>query len=124
MLFGEGRLVWDKPITDGDHRDLRRFCRSVQAGHIVHIWSPSNNNWNGHWVVANGDGTICGVNNGEFFADEAEKGVTVKKNYTKTSTLFEQFIGYSNEWTDKVGQTRRTKACMTIIDPMTMPSRM
>ena len=40
----------------------------------------------------NGDGTICGVNNGEFTADKAEKRLAVQKDYTKTSTLFEQFV--------------------------------
>jgi len=124
LLFGDGVLVWDKPITAADHRDLRRLCKSVQAGFIVHIWSPANSNWNGHWVVANGDGSICGVNNGEFTAAEAENHLAVQKNYTKTSTLFEQFVGYSNEWTDKSGAKKRTKACMAVIDPMTMPNRM
>lgn len=127
LLFGEGTLVWDKPITPADHAQLQIICRSVQAGHIAHIWSPSNSNWNGHWVIANGDGTICGVNNGEFKADESEKGVAIQKNYTKLSTLFEQFVDYSNEWTDNSSGKavqKRTKACMAIIDPMQMPTRM
>jgi hypothetical protein len=123
LLFGPGVLIWDKPIADADHAQLKRLCKTVSAGHIVHIWSPSNNNWNGHWVVANGDGTICGVNNGEFTADTAEKGLAVQKDYTKTSTLFEQFVGYSNEWTDGSGVKKRTRACMAVIDPMMMPNR-
>ena len=126
LLFGQGRLVWDKPITDSDHVELRRVCNAVMAGHIVHIWSPSNNNWNGHWVVTNGDGTICGVNNGEFEGHEAELHVAVQKDYTKTSTLFEQFVGYSNAWTDNSSGTpveKRTKACMAVFDPMTLPNR-
>jgi hypothetical protein len=126
LLFGQGRKVWDKPITDADHRELRRVCTSVLSGHIVHIWSPSNNNWNGHWVVANGDGTICGVNNGEFQADVAEKRMDVQKDYTKTSTLFEQFVGYSNAWTDQSSGKpieKRTKACMAVFDSMTIPNR-
>ena len=125
-LFGQGVLRWDKPITAADHRELRRLCKSVQSGHIAHIWSPANNNWNGHWVVSNGNGTICGVNNGEFTADKAEGHVAVKKDYTKHSTLFEQFVGYSNEWTDESSGKpvkKQTKACMAVIDPMTMPNR-
>lgn len=126
LLFGHGNLVWDKPITAADHVELRRVCSRVLSGHIVHIWSPSNNNWNGHWVVANGDGTICGVNNGIFNATVAEKGIAVQQDYTKTSTLFEQFKGYSNQWTDESSGTpvvKRTKACMAVFDPLTLPNR-
>ncbi|MHB1225517.1 MAG: hypothetical protein ACYC2G_15925 [Gemmatimonadaceae bacterium] len=126
LLFGQGQLVWDRPITAADHAELRRVCRSVLGGHIVHIWSPSNNNWNGHWVVTNGDGTICGVNNSDILASDAEGGLAVQKDYTKTSTLFEQFVGYSNEWTDgSSGKpvVKRTKACMAVFDPMTIPNR-
>ena len=123
LLFGEGRLVWDGPIGPEQHEDVRRVCGAVQSGHIVHIWSPSNNNWNGHWVVANADGTICGVNNGEFTALKAERHLAVQKNYTKTSTLFEQFVDYSNEWTDDKKITKRTRACMAVIDPLLIPNR-
>ena len=123
-LFGAGNLVWDAPITADDHKKVRNICRSVSAGHIVHIWSPANTNWNGHWIVANGDGTACGVNNGEFNAEDAEKKRAVQKDYTKTTTIFEQFVHYSNEWTDDKQKTRRTRACMAVIDPMRMPNRM
>jgi hypothetical protein len=105
---------------------VRTLCKSVLPGYIVHIWSPSNNNWNGHWLVANGDGTACGVNNGEVTPDKAEKGIAVKKNYTRTTTLFEQFVMYSNEWTDESSGKavkKRTKACMAVIDPMQLPNR-
>ena len=125
LLFGQGRLVWDKPITADDHRELRRVCRRVQSGHIVHIWSPSNNNWNGHWVIANGDGTICGVNNGEILPENSDSGLAIKKDYTKISSLFEQFVGYSNAWTDmSSGKAveKRTKACMAVVDPMNLPN--
>jgi hypothetical protein len=123
-IFGEGNLVWDAPITAADHQKVRNICRSVSAGHIVHIWSPANTNWNGHWIIANGDGTACGVNNGEFTAEHAEKRHAVQKGYTKTTTIFEQFVHYSNEWTDDKQKTQRTRACMAVIDPMRMPNRM
>ncbi len=126
LLFGQGEMKWDKPITAADHRALKRVCKSVQTGSIVHIWSPSNNNWNGHWVIANGDGSICGVNNGEILAGDAELGLSVQKDYTKHSTLFEQFVGYSNSWTDNSSGKpveKQTRACMAVIDPMTLPNR-
>ena len=124
LLFGEGRLVWNGPIAEDDHADVMRVCRAVQSGHIVHIWSPANMNWNGHWVVANGDRTICGVNNGEFTAQEAQCRLDVLKAYTKTSTLFEQFVGYSTAWNDSRGVAQRTRACMAVIDPLTIPNRL
>ncbi len=126
LLFGHGNLVWDKPIAATDHRDLKRVCRAVQAGYVVHIWSPANNNWNGHWVIANGDGTICGVNNGEILPENSASGRGVKKEYTNFSTLYEQFVGYSNEWTDSSSGKdvkKRTRACMAVFDPMTLPNR-
>ena len=122
LLFGQGVLVWDKPILDSDLAEARRVCRSVPAGHIVHMWSPANSNWNGHWLVANGDGSACGVNNGEVDAAVAENRMDVQKNYTKTTTLFEQFVTYSKAFTvESTGEQKRTKACMAVIDPMQMP---
>jgi hypothetical protein len=131
LLFGQGMLLWDGPITDDDVKKVRPLCERVPAGFIVHIWSPDNSNWNGHWVVSNGDGTISGVNNGEFLAERAEKGQHVQKNYTNMSTLFEQFASYSNkdlrydQSTEKYVDTgRRTRARMAVFDPMNVPNRM
>lgn len=126
LLFGEGRLVWNGPITPDDHRRVRRVCNAVPAGHVVHIWSPANSNWNGHWLIANGDvhGTACGVNNGVKSAEKAERGLEVDVKYTNSTTLFEQFIGYSNTWTDGENVERRTTAKMAVMDPLTMPTRM
>jgi hypothetical protein len=130
LLFGQGMLVWDGPITDDKLPEVRRLCRRVPAGHIVHIWSPDNSNWNGHWVVSNGDGTICGVNNSEILPEKAERGQKVLKDYTNMSTLFEQFAGYSNkdirydDRTEKYVDTGgRTRARMAVFDPMQIPNR-
>ena len=130
LLFGQGMLKWDGPITDDKLTEVRRLCNSVPAGFIVHIWSPANNNWNGHWVISNGDGTISGVNNGEFPAEKAEKRQRVQKDYTNMSTLFEQFASYSNKdlrWNEDkqeyLDTGRRTKACMAVFDPLQLPNR-
>jgi hypothetical protein len=121
LLFGEGRMWWNGPIDPSDHDLVRTLCKRVQCGHIVHIWSheKASFGWNGHWVVANGDGTVCGVNNGEVKAEHQEMGIAVQKDYTKHSTLFEQLIQYSGP---KDGGGLYT-ACMVVIDPMQMPNR-
>ena len=123
VLFGEGSMKWEGPITPADYDNVRRICKCVSAGQIVHLWSPQNNNWNGHWVVANGDGTVCGVNNAEVKPEKAERGFAVQKDYTKTTTLFEQLVEYSRPWADSKGTERRTIACMAVIDPMQIPNR-
>jgi hypothetical protein len=130
LLFGQGISLWDGPIKNDDLERVRRSCESVLAGFIVHIWSPQNNNWNGHWVISNGDGTVCGVNNGEISAKDAEKGVHIQKDYTNLSTLFEQFLAYSNkdvrydERTEKYIDTGgRTTARMVVFNPMNLPNR-
>ena len=130
LLFGQGVLLWDGPITDDKITEVRRLCNRVQAGFIVHIWSPDNSNWNGHWVVSNGNGTICGVNNGEFLAEKAELRQHVQKDYTNMSTLFEQFASYSAKDIRYDGDTetyvdtgRRTRARMAVFDPMQLPNR-
>ncbi len=113
-LFGKGVRVWEGPIAGNDEAQVQRICANVARGSIVHIWSPDNYNWNGHWVVANGDGTICGVNNGEIPARN------IRKDYTNKSTLYEQFRGYSNAY-EHQGAQRTTTAIMSVINPMTMP---
>jgi hypothetical protein len=130
LLFGQGMLLWDGPITDDKITEVRRLCNRVPAGFIVHIWSPDNSNWNGHWVISNGNGTISGVNNGEFLAEKAELHQQVQKDYTNMSTLFEQFAGYSakdlryDEYTEKYVDTGgRTRARMAVFDPMQLPNR-
>ena len=86
---------------------------------MVHSYSPQNYNWNGHWVIHNGNGTISGVNNGEFESHPAEGGVAVQKNYTNHSTLLEQFWSYGGE-----GESEGLKtAVMVVIDPLQMPNR-
>lgn len=119
LLFGAGREVWRGKIGPGDMARLGRIAADIGPGYVVHIWSPDNYNWNGHWVVTNGDGTICGVNNGEFLAGEAERGQAVQKNYTRTSTLMEQFLSYGGEG----AHAGRKTAVMAVIDPLQLPNR-
>jgi hypothetical protein len=84
-------------------------------------------------VISNGNGTICGVNNAEIFGEKAENKLKlqVKKDYTNFSTLFEQFVCYSekdiryDEITGAPTDTgNRTRACMAVFDPMQIPNRM
>jgi hypothetical protein len=117
LLFGQGTEVWRAPVKPENHREIQNIINNIGPGYIVHIWSPQNYNWNGHWVVTNGDGTICGVNNGEV--DATATRPAVEKPYTNHSTLFEQFEDYgglsNNFWKTGV---------MVVIDPLTMPNRM
>lgn len=121
-LFGVGNEVWRAKLTDSDIPKVRQIISAIDKGSIVHIWSPDNYNWNGHWVITNGDdtnndgGTICGVNNGEIKADIAERGKLVKKPFTNHSTLFEQFWCYGGEGDSKGKKT----AVMEVIDPLNM----
>lgn len=86
QLVGTGKAVWDgnTPFIIGTS-----VLPTVKLGHILHMWidEPQAADWNGHWVVSNGDGTICRVNNGEIKAGPQEDGVDlgpeVKKAYTK-----------------------------------------
>ncbi len=119
LLFGKGKEVWNAKLADSDTARVRRIITAIPKGSVVHIYSPQNYNWNGHWVIANGDGTISGVNNGEFESHESESGRAVQKNYTFHSTLFEQFWCYGGEG-ESVG---RKTAVMVVIDPMQMPNR-
>lgn len=120
LLFGKGEKVWDAKLKDSDIGRVKRIIAGIPKGSVVHIYSPQNYNWNGHWVIANGDGTICGVNNGEFEAKEAENRRAVQKNYTNHSTLLEQFWCYGGEGESEGKKT----AVMVVIDPMLMPNRM
>jgi hypothetical protein len=121
-MFGAGREVWNGRLTPGDVPRVRRIIQDIPKGSLVHIYSPQNYNWNGHWVITNGDdrnndgGTICGVNNGIFAADVAERRVLVDKPFTNTSTVFEQFWWYGGEG-ESVG---RKTAVMVVIDPLNM----
>jgi hypothetical protein len=117
LVFGKGHEVWRAPVKPEDTRNLQNIIDNIGAGYVVHIWSPENYNWNGHWVITNGDGTICGVNNGEVQA--ANGRPAVQKNYTNHSTLFEQFEDYGEKLTD----TKWRTGVMVVIDPLTMPNR-
>jgi len=119
LLFGKGNEVWRGNLKDSDKARVRIIIAGIAAGSVVHIYSPNNYNWNGHWVISNGDGTICGVNNGEFESKESERGRAVQKNYTNHSTLFEQFWCYGGEGKDAGLKT----AVMVVIDPMQLEER-
>ncbi|MGC8469439.1 MAG: hypothetical protein ACP5NI_05975 [Acetobacteraceae bacterium] len=116
LLFGQGQEVWRGPVRPADHDRLNNIIAKIGPGYVVHIWSPENYNWNGHWVITNGDGTICGVNNGEI----PTRIPPVQKNYTNHSTLFEQFEDYGGQ--SENGNWRN--GVMVVIDPLTMPNRM
>lgn len=97
-IFGAGVEVWNsgtpfKPTSQ---------VPQIPIGHIVHIWNINNYNWNGHWVVSNGDGTVCGVNNG----DVNTPNEVVLKKYTKTATLKNQFLGYGGRQCKEVMNDR------------------
>ncbi len=117
LIFGQGNTVWNAAVKPEDQQKLQGVINRIGAGYVVHIWSPQNYNWNGHWVITNGDGTICGVNNGEVEAHDGR--LPVLKNYTNHSTLFEQFEDYGGH-----GAGGWRTGVMAVIDPMTMPGRM
>lgn len=119
LLFGKGVEKWRGTLNDTDKVRVRQIIEGIQKGSVVHIYSPQNYNWNGHWVIYNGNRTISGVNNGEFLATEAEGGIQIQKDYTKDSTLLEQFWSYGGEG-ESAG---RKTAVMVVIDPMQMPNR-
>lgn len=119
LLFGKGDVKWNDKLKDSDKAAVRRIISGIPKGSVVHVWSPRNYNWNGHWVICNGDATISGVNDGEFLAAEAERGIQIQKNYTRDSTLLEQFWSYGGE-----GESMGKKtAVMVVIDPVRMPGR-
>jgi hypothetical protein len=117
LLFGKGTEVWRGPVKPTDRQAVLDVIGRIGRGYVVHIWSPQNYNWNGHWVITNGDGTICGVNNGEV---PAHDGIPdVQKDYTNHSTLFEQFEDYG----ESLGNDHWRTGVMVVIDPLTMPNR-
>jgi hypothetical protein len=93
-MFGEGVRVWDGELikTEEDVQKAKKKIK-LKEGFIYHMWMGESGigGWNGHWVIANSDGTICGVNNGE------DKALKVLKKYTKHSPFFTQFSGYYEE---------------------------
>lgn len=107
-LFGTGTPVWKgkKPFVVGTSA-----LPVVGTGHILHMWIDESGvaGWNGHWVISNGNGSVCGVNNGEIRANEEDDGVScgpeVKKAYTNNGTLMGQWLGYGGKlWmNDKKG---------------------
>ncbi len=117
LLFGKGVEKWNGKLKESDKANVRQIINGIPKGSVVHIYSPQNFNWNGHWVIYNGDGTISGVNNGEFLATKSERRIQIQKNYTKDSTLLEQFWCYGGE-----SEGMKT-AVMVVINPMEMPNR-
>ncbi|MCV2355965.1 hypothetical protein LNV09_17625 [Paucibacter sp. B2R-40] len=131
-LFGDGEVVWtsDQIFVDGS------VLPDVEAGYIVHMWNENTGpaGWNGHWVISNGDGTFCGVNNGEVKAGLGR--VQVLKNYSNNGTLRSQFEGYggyemkevkgSGGFLTLVEKTPReaTKGKMVKFNPLNLPGRM
>lgn len=116
-LFGDGEDVWPRgtPFTNTS------VIPDVPKGYVLHMWAEESGvgGWNGHWVISNGDGTICGVNNGEILS----KGV--QKQYTKTGTLWDQFEGYA-QLQKRDDKTKFVTATCRLVkfDPMNLPGRM
>jgi hypothetical protein len=131
-LFGEGVDVWNKDTPFRNNSVLPL----VGTGYILHMWTEQMGipGWNGHWVISNGDGTICGVNNGEI--DTRDE--VVLKAYTRTATLRGQFEGYAGldgYMTKQVWEGARVrevphdppkwaKSCLKRFDPLTLPGRL
>lgn len=126
-LFGEGEDVWkaDTPFTD------KSVLPTIPKGFVIHMWMEDTGvgGWNGHWVISNGDGTICGVNNGEVNNGEE----VVLKAYTNNGKLRSQFEGYAELVTEKknsrgfldiIRTGKAAKARMVQFDPMTLKGRM
>jgi hypothetical protein len=63
-MFGKGEVVWPPDRTF----DETSVLPHIEAGFVIHMWNELTGpgGWNGHWVISNGDGTFCGVNNGEI----------------------------------------------------------
>lgn len=129
-LFGLGETVWPlntpfRPGTDA--------TPVVPAGYIVHMWNADNGNWNGHWVVSNGDGRCCGVNNGE--KNPPRDPETVLKAYTSNASLEGQWTGYAGELQRETfvegkqvmvsfDPVRWGRAAMVRFDPLRLPNIM
>jgi hypothetical protein len=128
-LFGDGEEVWDSNKAFTDQSTLP----TIPKGFILHMYMEETKEagWNGHWVISNGDGTICGVNNGEVKKDDE----TVIKAYTKDGKLRSQFEGYTElvkEEDDGKGKGnlkivrtgKAAKAHLVKFDPMKLKNRM
>jgi hypothetical protein len=130
-LFGTGVVVWapEKPFTDDS------VLPQVEAGFIVHMWLAQTGagGWNGHWVISNGDGTICGVNNGPIQKPDE----VVAKDYTTHGKLRSQFEGYGGYLVEeKIGERgflkaptpkiplEYGKASLVKFDPFNIPGRL
>ena len=123
-LFGDGKIVWDGNTPFEPESKLP----VPKAGYICHMWVTESGvaGWNGHWVISNGDGTICGVNNGEVDRD----GERVLKKYTNSGKLRTQFEGYGGPLTknDERGVPQRvgdkfTHAFLVQFNPLKLPGR-
>ena len=115
----------DTPFTD------KSVLPTVPKGYVIHMWMEDTGvgGWNGHWLISNGDGTICGVNNGEVNNGEE----IVLKAYTNNGKLRSQFEGYAELVTEKknsrgfmdiIRTGKAARARMVQFDPMTLKGRM
>jgi hypothetical protein len=129
-LFGAGEEVW----AAGRHFEDTSQLPLVEQGYIVHMWTEQMGiaGWNGHWVVSNGDGRVCGVNNGEV----AKPDERVLKAYTRDGKLRSQFEGYGGYimtqrmndrgFLDDVPKQplEWARAKMVKFDPLNLPNQM
>lgn len=133
VLFGDGEEVWPSNVNFTDLSVLP----AVEAGYVVHMWNENMGEgpgWNGHWVISNGDGTFCGVNNGLVAAGGGR--VQVLKHYSNDGTLRSQFEGYGGNEKEEVAGANGfliirdkqpvvvTRGKMVKFNPLTLPGRM
>lgn len=104
------RSIWDgtKEFTLRRENELERPA----AGYIVHVYNREQ--WRGHWLVSNGDGTFCGVNND---TEDGRREVGIKRLYDSRCSLAHQLLSFTDTAAGKYGVA-------DVIDPLKIPKRM
>lgn len=116
VAFGDGQVIWapGETFEDGDSLQF------VPKGHIVHLFMPPN--FNGHWMISNGDGTATGCNNDE-------EGGAVNRIYSTSCNLDAQFrLGFAWLYYDgatslKLDVPKKMPGKAVVIDPTLIPGR-
>ena len=100
------RSIWDgtEEFTLARKDELER----PPAGYIVHVYNKEQ--WRGHWLVSNGDGTFSGCNNDK-------EGGRINPQYDNRCSLPHQLLSF----TDKVGGKY---GMADVINPLKIPNRM
>lgn len=114
--FGNGIVIW----PEGNEFDAGKSLPFVPTGQIVHLFMPPN--FNGHWLVSNGDGSATGCNNDE-------EGGAVSRIYSKSCNLDAQFrLGFAYLYYDgataaKLAVPKKMPGKAVVIDPLLIPGR-